>query len=250
MLEDSAGSGEEGTGRDDFGPPVSKDTMAALLKTAKRVDEREPTLCLSAAVIDTFRNDLLGGGTWGKKAKEAMSNKYYLSRKQYNLMEAPSLKGTRLYTAVRGMDFSGLGKTLLEIHQRARDLAKIGLREYEVILTIGGQMKEWSATAIQEGEGEDRRLLPEFALIEPKDITIDPVADSSKIQEIVDQIQKPGGVERIAANFVQFRRALRLQGEAYATMVDLYNDAKDAAVLGINLQDKMGKVHWDLLQHM
>ena len=224
--------------------------MAALLKSAKRVDEREPTLCLSAAIIDTFRNDLLGGGTWGKKAREAMTNKYYLSRKQYSLMEAPSLKGTRLYTAVKGMDFSGLGKTLLDIHQKARDLAKIGLREYKVILCIGGQMKEWTATDVQEGEGENRRLLPEYALIEPKDIKLDQATDGAKIQEVVDQIQKPGGAERVAANFVQYRRALRLQGEAYAGMVDLYNDAKDVATLGISLQDKMAKVHWDLLQHM
>ena len=62
--------------------------MAALLMSAKRVDEREPTMCLSTAVIDTFRNDLLGGGTWGKEAKEAMSNKSYLSRKQYSCFTA------------------------------------------------------------------------------------------------------------------------------------------------------------------
>ena len=30
MLEDSAGSGEDSADRDDFGPPVSEDTMAAL----------------------------------------------------------------------------------------------------------------------------------------------------------------------------------------------------------------------------
>ena len=33
-----------------------------------------------------------------------MRDKYYVSRKQYNKMEATNLKGTKLYTAIKGLD--------------------------------------------------------------------------------------------------------------------------------------------------
>ena len=59
-----------------------------------------------------------------------MEEKYYLSRNQYNKMEAPTLKGTKLNMAIKGLDFGGLSKTLLHLHQEARDMAKPGLREH------------------------------------------------------------------------------------------------------------------------
>ena len=45
-------------------------------------------------------------------------------------MEAPTLKGTKLNLAIKGLDFCGLSKTLLHLHQQARDNAKLGLREH------------------------------------------------------------------------------------------------------------------------
>ena len=58
---------------------------------------------------------LLDGGAWTSKNRKSMREKYYLSREQYIKMEVPTLKGTK--------HFSGLSKTLLHLHQQARDVA-------------------------------------------------------------------------------------------------------------------------------
>ena len=62
-----------------------------------------------------------------------MREKYYLPREQYTKMEAPTLRGTKLNMAVKGLDFGGLSKTLLHLHQQARDVAKLGLREHKTL---------------------------------------------------------------------------------------------------------------------
>ena len=45
-----------------------------------------------------------------------MRENYFLWRSQYNKMEAPTLKGTKLNMAIKGLDFSTLSKTLLNLH--------------------------------------------------------------------------------------------------------------------------------------
>ena len=69
--------------------------------------------------------ELLGGGVWTAKIKKKMREKYFISRSQFVKMEAPSLKGTRLNTAVKSVDVSGASKTLLVIHQGVRDRVKL-----------------------------------------------------------------------------------------------------------------------------
>ena len=73
---------------------------------------------------------MLGGGVWTSKNRKSMREKYYLSRDQYNKTEAPTLKGTKLNMAIKGLNLGGLSKTLLHLHQQARDNAKLGLREH------------------------------------------------------------------------------------------------------------------------
>ena len=72
-----------------------------------------------------------------------MREKYYLSREQYTKMEAPTLKGTKLNMAIKGLDFGALSKTLLSLHQQARDVAKLGLREHETLLAVSRKAKKW-----------------------------------------------------------------------------------------------------------
>ena len=47
-----------------------------------------------------------------------MRDKYYVSRKQYSKMEALPLKGTKLYTAIKGFNLGGPSKTLLGLPNR------------------------------------------------------------------------------------------------------------------------------------
>ena len=77
---------------------------------------------------------LLGGGTWTVKVRKKMREKYFLSRDQYIKMEAPTLRGTKLNMAVKGVNFSSISKTLLNLHQQARDMVKLGLQEQKILL--------------------------------------------------------------------------------------------------------------------
>ena len=74
---------------------------------------------------------MLGGGAWTSKNQKSMREKYYLSREQYSKMEAPTLKGTELNMAIKCIDFCNLSKNILSLHQQARDVDKLGLREHE-----------------------------------------------------------------------------------------------------------------------
>ena len=47
------------------------------------------------------------------------------------------------YQAEHGLDFGGLSKILLNIHQQARDVAKLGLREHETLLAVARAAKKW-----------------------------------------------------------------------------------------------------------
>ena len=64
------------------------------MKESKRLDDIDPNMELSPVLISNFHKVLLGGGIWTSKNRKSMMEKYYLSRKQYNKMEAPTLKGT------------------------------------------------------------------------------------------------------------------------------------------------------------
>ena len=46
------------------------------------------------------------------------------------------LRGTKLNMAIKGLGFGTLSKTLLSLHQQARDVAKLGLREHKTLLGI------------------------------------------------------------------------------------------------------------------
>ena len=88
---------------------------------------------------------MLGGGAWTAKSKKKFRKKYFVGREQYVRMEAPSLKGTKLYSAVSGIDVGGPGKTLLALHQGVRDVAKLGLKEYKNLLDGGSKFSKFSS---------------------------------------------------------------------------------------------------------
>ena len=53
------------------------------------VNGKETNLVINHAIVEVFKNNLLGSGAWGKKVKQAMREKLYISRKQYTMLEPP-----------------------------------------------------------------------------------------------------------------------------------------------------------------
>ena len=233
--------------------------MRDFMKETKRIDEKEPNMALNPALITTFHKGLLGGGAWDSKARKAMREKYYLPRSQFRKMDAPTLRGTRLNMAVKGLEFGGLSKTLLHLHQQARDVAKLGLREYETFVFLHRKSKDWVSTATHDGkdhEGKDIRL-PEFVLAKSDDFELNCEGDDAKVAGIVAAMTKAGGAEAHAKVIIQQRRALRQNGEQYDKLMKLFVAARDMADLltvkdaeGTGLQESIMAMHWDLLQNL
>ena len=157
-----------------------------------------------------------------------MRDKYYLSRSQYALLEAPTLKGTKLYTSVQGFDFGGLGKSLLDIHQQARDLAKLALREHETFNVASKEMGSWE---LPDVKGNDGKLYQEYALIPAKNIRVDLEGDDEKARDLVARMQTDEATS-LATAHIQLRWALCQRDELYAKMVGMYSETKVKADFG------------------
>ena len=118
-----------------------------------------------------------------------MREKYYLSREQYSKMEAPTLKGTELNMAIKGIHFGNVSKNLLSLHQQARDVDKLGLREHKILLAITrvAKMRE----VVKNHDDEDKIL--------PLSLTNVPVKgneDEDKIMAMVNSMATKEGTKK------------------------------------------------------
>ena len=240
--------GAEEVGFDDgYGPPMPKGELAEMLREQKRIDDVEPNFCLNLLLISTYHQTLLGGGSWGAKAKKTMREKHFLSPAQYRQLDAPTLRGTKLNMAVKGMEFGGLSSTLLQLHQQVRVVAKFGLREYETFLMMSRKWKDWSSVATRDQEGA---MLPDFIFAKAEDFEVNRKGDDDKVRDIVTAMAKTGGAEAHAKLIIQQNRALRQQRDQYSHLLDLFEVARGLADDGKDFQKYLMGLHWDLLQHL
>ena len=226
---------------------MSKGELEEMMWEQKRVDDVEPNFFLNPPLISTYHQTLLGGGSWGPEAKKTMREKYFLSPAQYHQLDAPTLKGTKLNMAVKGLEFGGLSSTLLQLHQQVRVVAKFGLREYEIFLGMTRRWKGWSSVATRDQEGA---MLPAFLFTKPEDIEVDRKGDGEKVKDIVNAMARTGGAEAHAKLVIQQGRALRQQQEQYSRLLDLFETARGLAGDGRDFQRYLLDLHWDLLQHL
>ena len=226
---------------------MSKGELEEMLREQKRVDDVEPNFFLNPPLISTYHQTLLGGGSWGPKTKKTMREKYFLSPAQYRQLDAPTLRGTKLNMAVKGLEFGGLSSTLLQLHQQVRVVAKFGLREYEIFLGMTRRWKDWSSVATRDQEGA---LLPAFLFAKPEDIEVNRKGDEKKVKDIVTAMARTGGAAAHARLIIQQSRALRQQQEQYSRMLDLFETARGLANDGRDFQRYLLDLHWDLLQHL
>ena len=133
-----------------------------------------------------------------------MKEKYFLSPAQYRMLDAPTLRGTKLNMAVKGLEFGGLSSTLLRLHQQVRAVAKFGLREYETFLGMSRRWKDWT---VVETRDETGALLPAFILAKPDDFKVR--SEEDKLRNLVAAMGEPGGAEAHAKLLIRQGRALQ-----------------------------------------
>ena len=95
-----------------------------------REDNKEVTLTLHKKSINLYFERMLATGELDKDARKALSERYYLSEKQYEKLAAPDLSRTKLHL-IKDMDFSGLSSKLQAVHGRTRDVVKVLLKATE-----------------------------------------------------------------------------------------------------------------------
>ena len=99
---------EEVPAKDMAGPQFTKEAVAEAMKNSRRVDKITPNMVLNQAILEhchnvrpvyqdqgsqliIFHHVLLGHGTWTKKTKKKMREKYFIAREQYIKMEPLTL---------------------------------------------------------------------------------------------------------------------------------------------------------------
>ena len=140
---------EEVPAKDMAGPQLNKEAVAEAMKNNRRVEEITPNMVLNQAILEhchnvrpvdqdqgsqliIFHHVLLGHGTWTKKTKKKMREKYFIAREQYIKMEPPTLKARPSFrslglktTSPPGnqalLDTGSPSATLLGLHQVGTD---------------------------------------------------------------------------------------------------------------------------------
>jgi len=111
-------------------------SAAAIAGVGRCIDTRNVGIALNPQLVMTYKEELLGRGQWGRKARKTMSEKYWLSQEQRSLLEPPSVRGSKIFWAVRGQEMKGIGREMLATHDSMRNGIKIELRMYEGLLSI------------------------------------------------------------------------------------------------------------------
>ena len=250
--DEASGEEEEqdvpaGAAPDDLGPTMDEDALDDLLKETKRADTREVTLRINNALVKIFKKRLVGEGLWDKETREEMRVKYYLSPEQYESLEPPSLKGTRL--DMQGLEFGGLASSTKRLHRSARDVTKLALREHEIILAYKDKLADWGP------EGSDRQaarvldakgsLVEEFLVPSVSDYTADEEDIAGWLKDDGDPRER---ARSLAISVIQHRRCLAQLAHVYAKVATMYMTARGAAMAGAELQDALGGLRWDTLQ--
>ena len=86
------------------------------------------------------------GGTWTAKTRKRMKEKYFVPHDQYEETRSPTMKGTLIYSVIRGLDPEDHSRTLHELHQELRDMTRLGLKAYKNLLAMSLTTRHWTAT--------------------------------------------------------------------------------------------------------
>ena len=243
-LEDEAPEHEgHEAGDDAYGPNMDEEALEDLLRENRRADDKEITLRLNNTMLKIFNKKLVGDGKWNRDTCDDMKDKYYMSEEQHEALRPPSLQGTRLY--MHGLEFGGLGTSMKKLHRSARDVAKVSLREYELIVKDKNILGEWGPESVQVLD-QKGSLMDAFA-VPP---IVDYAASEDEITGIVEAAGEGDTARSLAATIIRQRQCLTDLAHKYGEVAALYSKARRAALCGMELQENLSTLHWDGLQFL
>ena len=145
-----------------------------MMKDKKRIDKVNSNFYINLAMLDTNFKSILCGGAWGAKTKMVIRENYFMSPDQFRKLKAPSLKGTKLKMAIKGLEFCGLSCTLNRIHVQVRTVAKSGLKEYQIFMINKKGWQEWDSIKTRD---DNNNVMAKFLLTSIQDIQLNEEGD-------------------------------------------------------------------------
>ena len=239
--EETAAAAERAPPPDNYGFTAD---AAAIAGVGRRIDARNVGIALNHQLVKTYKEELLGRGQWGRKARKTMAEKYWLSQEQRSLLEPPSLRGSKIFWAVRGQELKGIGRELLATHDSMRNGIKIELRMYEGLLSLHQRIKAWTPWEVEAGPG--RRRFPRLPAI--KEFGINPDEDQAAVEVVARMGRQEGGIDAMALLVVRHRKMASDHETRYEEAMEKLLEAQAMATLGKDFAHTMVTVAWDSLQ--
>ena len=110
------------------------------------------------------------------------------------------LQGTKLNMAIKGLSFGTLSKTLLNLHQQARDMAKLEPQEHKTLLAVSRRAKRWQPIETHDELGN---VLIDFSHSNPGDFDVKGKEDKEEITELMADMAVKDG----SRTFAKLKRA-------------------------------------------
>ena len=92
------------------------------MRKVKRVAMVTPIMALNGALVGLYPKDLLGGGNWTTKTRKRIKKKYFVHHDQYEETKAATMKGTLIYSEIRGLHLLDHSRSLHELHQELKNV--------------------------------------------------------------------------------------------------------------------------------
>ena len=234
--EDAAGGGAEGSDALGFSVPQSSEL------SLRTVEDRPVTLHINDALLGAYFSKVLAPGQWERRTRKDFSFKYWMSEDQQRRLQVPTLKGTRIFSAVKSVENSGAGKSALEAHEAVRVASKLALRAYEAATALHQKMEGFGPTKIYQENGG---VVPELRLLRADSFTM----EASRADELARMERAVREDPRWAASLlVRGRWAARENETRHRRLLESLADT-EVLVLAAKAYAELGiTIAWDVVQ--
>ena len=146
--------------------------------------------------------------------------------------------------AIRSLDFGPLGETLHVLHQQARDVAKLSLREHKILLCNARRARKGSPIMTRDRLGN---VSIDFAHSDPDNFIVEGMEDKEEIADTLTELQIKGGPKRLATENIQLKRVLGAQPDQSTKMLNMYTGTREMVKIIKARDGRAVEIHWDLL---
>ena len=180
-----------------------------------------------------------------KEGAEKLRDKYFLSPKQFNRLNAPTLYDTKLH-CIQDLEFKGLSEKLFKIHRDHRVVVKLSLKLWETIAASDTVFSSYEGVPTHYSDGTEEGPLPDYTLPELKYFTDDESdfarGEVSRMIQLVED-DSAGCLPRMCTELYGRRQQVKFLTKMVLSLMESKQRDYDAA----NFAKKLHSQHKDLM---